>query len=150
MEIFFFLKEQIRNKDKVIDSLLSQLSKHDDVLLQNGWPAIKRKTVSVQTVKVERRDATTITTSSTSTAATTTTATNPQTQTEKKTTNQNLSKTRSAKTNVNEKEKEKDTVNQNSIKNITGNESCRKRNAKYTRKRRQQERKINKEGYNFR
>ena len=36
---------------------------------QNRWPAIKRKTVSVQTVKVQRRDATTLTTSSTSIAS---------------------------------------------------------------------------------
>ena len=60
-EEIFFLKEQIRNKDKVIDSLLSQLSKRDDVILQNRWPAIKRKIVSAKTVIVERRAATTMT-----------------------------------------------------------------------------------------
>ena len=77
----FFLKEQIRNKENVIDSLLSQLSKRDDVLLRNRWPAIKRKTGSVQAVVVERRFATTMITSSKSAAATTT---NRQIQTKSK------------------------------------------------------------------
>ena len=123
VEIFFFLKEQIKNQDKISDSLLSQLSKRDDVLLQNRWPAIKRKTVSVQTMKVERRAATTMTTSSKSTATTTA---NQQIQTESKTINENLSETPSGKTNINEKEKEKDTVNQNSPENIKGNENVEK------------------------
>ena len=145
-EEIFFLKEQIRNKDKVIDSLLSQLSKRDDVILQNRWPAIKRKIVSAKTVIVERRAATTMTASPTSTATTTTT-TSRQMQTENKATNENLLKIPSGKTNINVKEKEKDTVNQNFTENIKGKE---KRSAKNSRKRRQQESKNNKKGYDFR
>ena len=70
---------------------------------KNRWPAIEGKKVSVQTVKVEKRPATTMTTSSTSTPTTKTT--NPQIQTENKTTIENLSKTPPGKTNINEKEK---------------------------------------------
>ena len=98
-------KEQIRNKDKVIDSLLSQLSKRNHILLRNRWPAIKRGAVSPQTVKVK--------TSFTPTVRTTaTTTTNPQIQTENKTTNEVFSKTPFGKTNIDKKEKEKETVNQ--------------------------------------
>ena len=106
-------KEQIRNKDKVIDSLLSQLSKRNHILLRNRWPAIKRGAVSPQTVKVKRQATTTITTSFTPTVRTTaTTTTNPQIQTENKTTNEVFSKTPFGKTNIDKKEKEKETVNQ--------------------------------------
>ena len=83
----------------------------------------KRKTVSVQTVEIERRAATTMTTSSTSTAILTR---NPQIQTENKTANENLVKTPFGNTNINEKEKEKDTVNQNFTENIKGNENAEK------------------------
>ena len=107
-------KEQIRNKDKAIDSLLkTQLSKRNHILLRNRWPAIKRGAVSPQTVKVKRQATTTITTSFTPTVRTTaTTTTNPQIQTENKTTNKVFSKTPSGKTNIDKKEKEKETVNQ--------------------------------------
>ena len=81
------------------------------------------KAVSVQTVKVERGDATTMTTSSTST---TTTKTNPQIQTVSKATNENLLKIYTGKTNINENEKEKDTVKQNSTDNIKGNKNAEK------------------------
>ena len=59
---------------------------------------IKRKTVSVQTVKA-KRTATTTMTISTSTVTTK----NPQIQTENKATNENLSETPSGKSNINEK-----------------------------------------------
>ena len=68
-------------------------------------------------------------------------------QTENKATNENLLKIPSGKTNINVKEKEKDTVNQNFTENIKGKE---KRSAKNARKRRQQESKNNKKGYDFR
>ena len=100
----FFLKEQIRNKDKVI---YSYLLKRDDVLLQQIWPAIKTKAVSVRTVEVDSRAATTMATSSTSTETTAIT-------------------TPSGNTNMNEKEKEKDTVNQNFTENIKGNGNAEK------------------------
>ena len=99
---------------------LSQLSKCDDVLLLNRQPAIKKKTVSTQAVKVERGDATTTATPSTSTATTKTT--NPQIQTENKTTNENLLKIHSCKT----KTLTKDIVKQNSTENIEGNENAEK------------------------
>ena len=84
---------------------------------------MKRKTVFVQTVEVERRAAITMTTLSTSTATTTT---NQQILTENKRTNENLPKTPPGKTNINKKEKEKATVNQNSTENIKGNENAEK------------------------
>ena len=75
-------------------------------------------------MKVEGRSATTMTTSSISTSITT--ITNLQIQTENKTTNQNLQKTPFSKTSIKEKENEKDTVNQNPIENIKGNENTEK------------------------
>ena len=59
---------------------------------------IKRKTVSVQTVKAKRTAATTMTISTS-----TVTTKNPQIQTENKATNENLSETPSGKSNINEK-----------------------------------------------
>ena len=106
-------KEQIRNKDKVIDSLLSQTIQTQSYIITNRWPAIKRGAVSPQTVKVKRQATTTITTSFTPTVrATATTTINPQIQTVNKTTNRVFSKTLSGKTNIDKKEKEKETVNQ--------------------------------------
>ena len=103
--------------------------------------AIKRKKAFRQTMGAEGRDASTMTTTSTST---TTTTTIQEMQTENKTTNENVSKTPSGETNVNEK-KGKGTEN---IKHKTTSK-CRKRSKKYARKRRQQESKNNKKGYNF-
>ena len=69
-------------------------------------------------MKVERRDATTMTTSFRPTSTTATIK--PQIQTENKT-NQNLLITSSGKININEKEKEKDAAKQNSTEHIKGN-----------------------------
>ena len=44
----FFLIEHARNKDKLIDSILCQLFKRDDVLLQNRCPTTERKTIAVK------------------------------------------------------------------------------------------------------
>ena len=52
-EDILFLKEQIRNKDKVIDSLLCQLSKRDDIFLLQNRGSTKTKTSALQTENIE-------------------------------------------------------------------------------------------------
>ena len=52
-EDILFLKEQIRNKDKVIDSLLCQLSKRDDIFLLQNRGSTKTKTSALQTENTE-------------------------------------------------------------------------------------------------
>ena len=52
-EDILFLKEQIRNKDKVIDSLLCQLSKRDDIFLLQNRGSTTTKTSAVQTENIE-------------------------------------------------------------------------------------------------
>ena len=52
-EDILFLKEQIRNKDKVIDSLLCQLSKRDDIFSLQNTGSTKTKTSAVQTENIE-------------------------------------------------------------------------------------------------
>ena len=43
----FLLIVHIKNKDKLIDSILCQLFKRDDELLQSRCPIMKRKTIAV-------------------------------------------------------------------------------------------------------
>ena len=52
-EDILFLKEQIRNKDKVIDSLLCQLSKRDDIFLLQNRGSTTTKTSAVQTQNIK-------------------------------------------------------------------------------------------------
>ena len=52
-EDILFLKEQIRNKDKVIDSLLCQLSKREDIFLLQNRGSTTTKTSAVQTEYIE-------------------------------------------------------------------------------------------------
>ena len=53
-EDILFLKEQIRKKDKVIDSLLCQLSKRDDIFLLQNRESTTTKSSEVQTENTEK------------------------------------------------------------------------------------------------
>ena len=52
-EDILFLKEQIRNKDKVIDSLVCQISKTDDIFLLQNRGSSTTKTSALQTENIE-------------------------------------------------------------------------------------------------